>query len=260
MPASPEQAPSELPVLPYTDLPARWGVIAKCGQDGVRIIIPPVPSWRQLHRGFFIGAAVLGAIVVTISINVIRTGDVGVIPAIAIYGIGLFFVILAAANRLTRRLIFQVNSGELSLETVGGWSGRRRGVWPLRDVGEIKFNPSNKKLLLRITGRDLVEYFVSPDVRVTQWVAEQLARALREQPFTPTWPLASDVHDPADGARSPMRRSMLLALGVSMCAGGVLMMFFDLPWPVLGIYVLLFSAAPFGIALGTRPPKKYYWV
>jgi hypothetical protein len=51
-------------------------------------------------------------------------------------------------------------------------------TWPRASVGEIRLNATNGKLLIRITGRDMKEYFISSKRQVTQEVAQVLQEAM----------------------------------------------------------------------------------
>ena len=59
-PATPATAPApNVPLIPYADLPARWGVSIERSPTSVRVVVPPVPGWRHLHKGYVVAFAVL---------------------------------------------------------------------------------------------------------------------------------------------------------------------------------------------------------
>ena len=109
--------------------------------------------------------------------------------------------------------------------------------------------------MVRITGRDYVDIFVSPHREVTEWVARTIDDALRgtAQVDAPV----PDAPRAYDGARTRRSRVALMALGMFMITAGVTMLLQGFPWTVPGVYVLIFAAAPFGLAFGTRE-KEFY--
>ena len=181
-----------------------------------------------------------------------------------VYGGGLLWVILAAWYRLRRRIVFEVTQSTVSATHLWGRGAGRRVEWPRAKVSEIKLNSSNAKLIVRVTGVAFVELYLGPNRQLNVHVADVLSAALRE-------PLRAEVIDPAeplrgatpgatssqDGVRSRTTRRALLAAAAIMAAAGVVMMFLPLPFGPLGIYLVLFAAAPVGIAMGTQ--EKKFW-
>jgi hypothetical protein len=261
--ARPDLAPeSPPPLLPYADLPSRWGVCVERLPDGVRVVVPPVPNWRRLHAGFYVGGSVLALVVVGVAVAAVNTGDwLPMLPNGLLYGGGLLWVLLAARYRLRRRIAFEITRHTVSTTYLSGRSGSRRVEWPRARVSEIKLNSSNGKLIVRVTGVAFVELYLGPNRDLNAYVAQVLATALREPP--PAQPVI-DPAEPAPAAAPPPRgvrsralRRALLAVSVVMAAAGLVMMFLPLPAQPIGFYLLLFAGAPAGIALGTQD-KEFY--
>lgn len=258
MPSLEAAHPVSTDVLPYADLPARWGVVLIRSDDRLRIVVPPVPNWKLLGKAFYIPIAILTTMLAFMTFATIQRRDPGGVAAIISYAIPLFSLILVATHRLCRRLVLEIGPSEVSVSNLGSWLSTSRRAWPRGAIGEIKFNASNQCLMIRVSGQDLTDIYVSPHPEVTRWVAEQLDHALR-QPLLGPQPVLPMVHDPAHGARTRLSRNILVAVALAMLSVGIGLQFLGFPWAVLGIYLLIFSAAPIGIALGTQK-KDYYFL
>lgn len=259
--------PNPAPPLPYADLPSRWGICVDRSPGGVRVVVPPVPSWRQLHIGFFVGGGILALFVATGAFITFRTADRGPLVANSImYGAALLWVILAAWHRLRRRIVLEVTRSTVSATRLSPRGAGRRVEWPREKVAEIKHNPSNGKLVIRVAGVAFVELYLGPNRELNAHVADVLAAALREPPRAEATaaaagepPLGAAAGTPAavDGVHSRGGRRALLAVAALMAVAAVVMMFLPFPAGVIGGYLLLFAAAPVGIALGTQE-KDFY--
>jgi hypothetical protein len=262
MTAPPSTQPAASPaVVPYADLPARWGVSVVRSPGAVRVVVPPVPSWRHLGGGFHASIAVLSAIVVCWLYGCVvldRVPPDVLIPQVVTYTVPLAIVIAVAVMRLRRRIVVSVTGSLVGIGIMDRRGKGRWGSWPRRDVTEIKINPFNGKLLFRIKGGGLVERYLGPNAEVNRAVAETLAGALRDVPVAePTGAGDEWAVPPADPVAARRNRRLLLAGGVTMFVAGVIMFLMPFPIGVLGSYVLLGSVVPFGIAFGTRE-REYY--
>ena len=252
---------SVTPALPYADLPSRWGVSVERFADGIRVVVPPVPSWRQLHAGFFVGGSILAFFIAFTGFIAYQEKDPATLIGNGIlYGGGLLWVVLAARYRLRRRIVLEVARDTVSATHVSGRGNGRRVEWPRAKVAEIKLNPTNGKLIIRVAGTDFVELYLGPNVRLNAYVADLLATALHA-PVGPATAFGNDdaaaVRPGFDGVRSaPLRRVLVGVAGV-MAVAGIVLMFLPLPGPPLGMYLLIFASAPAGIALGTHERDFY---
>ena len=258
------------PLVAYADLPSRWAVSVERLADGVRVVVPPVPSWRRLGAGFFVGGAILAVFLAIIVAASYGAGEWAPLVFNGIpYGGGLLWVILAARYRLRRRIALEVTGATVSATYLTGRRGVRRMEWPREKVAEIKLNSSSGKLIVRVAGVAFVELYLGPNRELNAYVAETLAGALREplraRPVDPA-PEDDAAQAPADvgttgpsrdGVRSRTTRRWLLAAAAVMAVGGGSMMFFEPPLGPPGFYLLLFAAAPVGIAMGTQD-KDFY--
>jgi hypothetical protein len=253
---------SPAPPLPYADLPSRWGVTVERLPDGVRVVVPPVPGWRRLGAGFFVGGSILAVFLTIIVATSYSAGDWAALVINGIlYGGGLVWVVLAARYRLRRRVVLEVTRDTVAATHLSGGKPRRRVAWPRAKVLEIKLNSSNGKLIVRIAGADFVEMYLGPNRELNAYVAEVLAAALRE----PVRPASSDAGSESDtgtegsfdGVRSRAWRRVLLVIAGVMLTAGVVLMVVPVTAAPLGFYLLIFASAPAGIALGTRERAFY---
>ena len=182
-----------------------------------------------------------------------------------VYGCGLLWVVLAARHRLRRRVALEVSSRTVARTCLSGRGPGRRVEWPRTRVREIKFNSSNGKLIIRVTGVAFVEVYLGPNRELNRHVADILSAALRSPlPAEPVTAAEAARHLHADagetlhsGVRSRGLRRALLTLSILMAAAGLVMVFLPLPMHAIGFYVLIFAVAPAGIALGTQE-KDFY--
>jgi hypothetical protein len=129
----PRPAEPATPTLAYADLPSRWGITVEHLPDGVRVVVPPVPSWRRLHTGFFVGGTVLALFVALGAFMAWQTRDWA--PLVAngtIYGGGLLWVILAARHRLRRRVVLEVTGRTVARTYLSGRGAGHRVDWAPR--------------------------------------------------------------------------------------------------------------------------------
>jgi hypothetical protein len=263
MTASPPAQPgSASPALvPYADLPARWGVSVVRGPGFVTVSVPPVPSWRYLGGGFHASIAILSAIIVCwfyVGVVLRRAPPAAFIPQMVAFSIPLAIVIAVAVVRLRRRVVVSVTGALVALGVLDRRGTGRWASWPREKVLEIRVNPFNGNLLIRIESSDLVERYLSPNAEVNRAVAETLAAALRDVPIG----ASAGAEDELAARRvNPVatrtKRRLLLACGGVMFVAGIIM--FQMPFPIhaAGVYVLIGSIVPFGIVFGTQE-REYY--
>src|SRR5260221_3749615 len=171
---------STIPIFKYADPAARWGVSSQRRPQGLRVVVPPVPGWRYLPRWYSVAGTAMTIFTffpVTVAItNKLPIADV--LPPIIIYGCIALFIFTCALWRLHERTIIDVTHDELAIVLVGPWRQWRRTAWPRKQIADVKRNPSNGKLVIRITGHDFVEYFLSANPQVTQSVADEVSRSV----------------------------------------------------------------------------------
>jgi hypothetical protein len=96
-----------------------------------------------------------------------------------VYGIIGGLLLWKQVIQIWRRRVFEVTPAEVRVGYATGtrvvWIDR----WRRRAVGEVRLNRFTGDLLIRITGRDMKEYFISRDLQAAQRVADELDAALR---------------------------------------------------------------------------------
>jgi hypothetical protein len=140
----------------------------------------------------------------------------------------------------------------------------RRRSRPRSAVSEIRLDSNRAKLLVRVSGVAIVEFYLGPNPALNAFVATTLNDALQSPVIgaaaAPDHSSETSFDHPVDAPTKPASkryRRLLLSLAAVLVLAGAVMMFLPFPWPVIGIYVLLGSVAPVGIALGTQD-KEFY--
>ncbi|HEY7086772.1 MAG TPA: hypothetical protein VH518_01705 [Tepidisphaeraceae bacterium] len=247
--------------LAYAELPSRWGIALEREANVVRITIPPVPSWRLLPRAYFIFIPILALSAIGFFCGIWLSRDWSS-PAInaGIYGL-LLGILLLQAWRLTHdRLVFEVGPAFLSIAHMTRRGTTRRQLIPRTRVGEVKLNPSDGRLFIRVIGREFIELFVSPDRDVTRWIAKELSSAMSTIPISDARPV--EELDPATGPVPPLphgrtRSALLGATMLLVCAAAVVTFLFPRAAVMIWFAFLILAAVGVGIALGTQ--RKEYW-
>jgi hypothetical protein len=188
--------------LAYADLPARWGVSVERTAQSLRLVIPPVPHVKDLPRAYLIGTALLAAFVTFFAVIALTRSspalDDRALVSTVVYGSVLLLLIWHGWTRLSRRVALEVSASVLSIAHLArGGRVVSRTSWPRHQVGGAKYNPSSRKLTIRIIGINLVDVYVSPNRIVTEWVARVLDDALREIPVSTA---SAQVHCAASDA------------------------------------------------------------
>lgn len=253
---------SPVPVaLPYADLPARWGVTVERSPAGVRVTVPPV-RWNQLGRGWYVGIGVLVAVIVWIGVASLAAGEIAAFWGnAAIYGMALTCVVLVAVERLRRRIAFEVTADRFGFVFSNVRRAFRAASWPRDKVADVRLNPQNGKLLIRVTGIDLVELYLGPNRQVNTFVAETLAGALHETFATAAGddPASqSPAGPPSIGGPAGPARWLLLGAGAALLLLGLAILVYPWPYRPLAFYAMVAAGVPFGIVYGTQD-KDYYF-
>lgn len=245
------------PLLQYPDLPARWGIAIEEDRQRFRLVVPPVPGWRYLSRGYSIALAVAVALLAVHVIAGARMSGaewVTMIVPVAMDGAVIFAVLVMAVSRLCRWLTFEVSADRLRFVPRWSFGSASRADWARADVLEVKQNLSNGKLLMRTRGEDMLDIFISPNREVTAYVVARLNEAMGRTFEAGPREAVEPVRPPAS-ARA--RRGAMAAIYAASAV--VVVVWFV--WPTAGA-ILLFAgmaaAVPMGICMGTQ--KKDFWI
>jgi hypothetical protein len=153
----------------------------------LRLVVPPVPGVKDLPRGYVFGTAMLAAFVTFFAVMALfRPSAVARRPDRVLRFDGAVRIRpgAAAVARLDQAIASRRAGGE-RFHSVDRAPRARRPGRVIRELaatsgrrGEIQ--PLHGKLIIRIIGIDLVEVYVSPNRAVTEWVANVVDHALRE--------------------------------------------------------------------------------
>ena len=155
---------------------------------------------------------------------------------------------------MRQRAVLEVDGSAVRLTTFSPRRVIETRVWPRSHVAEARLNRSNGKLLLVITGRDLVDINVSPSHEVTEWVAREVDAALRSIPAAASSPMF-DADAPTPPMQPGAARTALVTIAVILSLAGVVLVAMFGP---VGLPLFLLAAFPAGLALGSQ--KKEFWM
>lgn len=256
--AAPAAALSAVPCIPYADAVTRAGMSCLVTPAGLRLLASPVPSWRHLSKGYWVTvplAAFAGLIAVQALGLMGGPTDPGLWPGAIEFGGAALVLAARAAWLLRHRLIVDVARDELAVSVVNLAGAGDRAAWPRRDVREIKLNPHNGKLLLRIAGRDLLEYAISHDPAAAHWAAETLREAVVNGTFAAPRGADAPVRPPASRRRLFSAAS---ALGFLVALAGVI---FLICGNGIGVLLIVLALVELAVASGLRygtQDKKFF--
>jgi hypothetical protein len=157
--------PRAVQTLPYADPIAQLGVTIHREAGVTTVTVPPPSGLRMLFSAHWVLIGFFG-------LRAYAAWDDGQIA------VGSTVICVGAFVHLVytfwRRRIFLVSDREVRFGRLKARGYIWEETWPRQAVGEIKVNAYNGKLLIRITGEDMKEYFISSNRDVTRQVAEVL--------------------------------------------------------------------------------------
>lgn len=245
--------------LPYADLPSRWGVTREQTPAGLWVVVPPVPSWRYLVKSHGWAVIPLGvAVTIAMTARVLRvpTWEPAVLTPVGLYSALFVVVSWHAWKRLRTRTVLRVTHDEVTIALVSPTGRSHTTAWPRRQVTDVKVNPFSGRLLVRAQGREMVEYKLSPNREVTDWVARVVHDAIVGGDFQPDTLAAGPAKPLTVPFTSGPARSVLSAAGTCLALAGALLLIIPGTRP-LGLLLMVVAAVPLGIVLGTQE-KEFY--
>jgi hypothetical protein len=248
------EAMPSAPTIPYATAPAACGVSVEQDAHHVRVIVPPISNWRMLGGTYMTVLVIIAAVVALHAATFVRDSSrdpQGVIPPLILWSIVLAGWLAYGVVKLHRWRIFTVTAARFSITTRIG-SGRGRTVsWPVGNIAHIKRVVASEHMLVRVIGRDWLEFAVSPDPAVTSFVADALDHALHAGLLPVPIPAAQSVKpvQPVHQA-SPATRAANIFLAVAFAA-------LCLVFPVV-MLIAVVASIPLGIWYGTRDREYYF--
>jgi hypothetical protein len=242
--------------LAYADPPSRWGVTVDHCSDGLRVVVPPVPSWRYLHPGY-----ALGLITFAIGVMLLATvwkGDLAALPGAATYLFASSAILMRALYRLCSRTVIDVTRNDLSITPIAIFKYFTSATWPRAAIGEIKVNLNNGKMLVRITGKNMFEFYISPSRQAT----DLAVAAVREAVFRGNFEPVVEPQALARSGRQHNRTTLTPSVGIALSLVAVGAMLVLIPgMAALGCTVvtiaLIFTMVAAGISYGTQENKMF---
>jgi hypothetical protein len=162
--------------LSYADPAAQLGIVIQRDGSGLRVIVPRPRGLRMLLTGHWVVFLVFGT-------RVVAAWDDGKLEVFS-----AMICVVAFGHMvytIWRRRVFLVSGSEVRFGYLRPGGDIWEEAWPRESIGEIKMNPYSGKLLIRVTGKDMREYFVSSNRMVTQRVADVLSSELGRPAATP---------------------------------------------------------------------------
>jgi hypothetical protein len=246
---------SPAPVLPYADGVSDDGVAVVRYPDLLRVIVPPVRRLRDLGKGYLFGAIYLLYALVGTTAPIVfnRQRWSGDYFNAAFYAVASLLFALFAAERLRRRLVFEVTHSHFNL-VFHGLLGTQRRTWPLTAIREARLNQFTKQLIV-IRGEGALEIYLGFDAAANQRVADELSAAIVNPPEPSDMP-AQRRSTPAPVVSNRLVATRRICMGISL-AIIVLAIWAMMQVGIVAYPLLFFAAVPLGIAFGTQE-KEYY--
>lgn len=170
-------------VLPYADLPSRWGIVLDRTPERLLIVIPLAHRWRspEVVIPLIIAAAFFSAALYLLLVTALPRLLAGQLATT-----GLFIGVAAGMYLWKSRkpVIIELTSSELIFRNAPfsrheGQSHVQRDLFlPREGIYDVKYVAHSGHLVIRIRGRELIETRPLPDPRLLQWLATELRAAL----------------------------------------------------------------------------------
>lgn len=251
----------DAPVISYPQTLTRWGVTYEKSDSHLSITVAPVPGWRHLPRGFPIGAAGLLGIIATYTFFLLQSPpprNYWFLIGIGQFTLPLIILLGTAWRRLKTRITITVTPSTFRIARSVRSGKPSETTWRREEIGAVRYNVTDQQIAIWITGKDIVDLFVSVNSEVTKWIACELDAAVKDLPLAvapqgaPVPISVTDVLAPLPRGRA---RSALIAIAIVLIllAGAAVFT----PYPAISIALLLVAAMLLGIALGSQ--KKEAW-
>jgi hypothetical protein len=149
------------PTLQYADPPSRWGITLQRHPGGLRVVVPPVPSWWHLPKAYLAVVLIGGGLAAFFSFQAIGIGSAPqptMLLDAGLYGFVALAAVAHAILRLRHRVVLDVTRDTFALAFVNRSGRGRRAVWKRCEVRDVKLNGFNGKLLIRIADQDFIEF------------------------------------------------------------------------------------------------------
>ena len=173
--------PCSAGVLPYVDWQTRHHITYELRPHGASFLLPPPPWWARMD---VLAPLMLAGLVF---LNPVGWRAVGLRDPLALVSTGLWIVGMAVlalhAYHRRRAVLIELSGDTLRLQHVRPLLHRSAAteetiVIPRQIISDIRFVPWSKALVIRASGREMIEIQPSRHANVLEWVAQELRRAM----------------------------------------------------------------------------------
>jgi hypothetical protein len=176
------------PLIPYAKLETRAGVSVIEEPSFTCVIAPPLRGWRIFaHPRWWGGAFCLYSLVIGV-FAIVQHREFGALFGVVFWTVIGTLCLRGQIAQIGRRRIFEVTPSEVRV----GYVVRNRiswiEHWRRSAIGEIRTNFVTGDLLIRVTGQDLKDYFISRDRLAVERIAAALNAALLKFSSPPPMP------------------------------------------------------------------------
>lgn len=247
------------PILNYEDAGPSEQTIFRQEPGFYQVSVPRISRWRDVGKGYLIAAGFFTyQFVVSLHDVVARpsraVGDEWIMPVIFL--LPVLVVLGLAWKRYRTRYVFEVTRDALAVRRYVGQRECSSCFYRRDLIRSIRKMMGDRKLVISVTGHDLIELFISADVDLVTRVAEALDAAVkkdleavdRNSPAT-----ISDVGRPVSDATR--NRNLLILVCVGAACGTAAA---ALTTIMTGVIVFLAIAMTAGIFMGSQ--KKDTWL
>lgn len=237
------------PILGYATAPVDALVVEQDAHH-LRLTVPPARHWRTLPKGYrrsLIALSLWMFWVFTQLFAVPKDERVAVLGPIFIIGFIILLILLAAFLRLQTWFTFIITADDFFLHRRLGRLTRSVTRWPRSSLLEVRHNPLENRLILRLHDQDPL------DLRVSQFpeVTAQVARHLQEARTAPLQPSPAPTA-PVQAATATSLHVITFVVVAYLLFTVLLFVKFP-PAGVVALYVgPMILAIPLGIWLGTQ--------
>jgi hypothetical protein len=240
-------------ILAYDRSQNREGVSIDAREGFFQVITPRLGSWRALSKWWSIAVVFLSFYTVLPFVGAIirrrpmSFDEIGItVEFTALLGM----VLTCAFIQLNRRYVFEITPDRFMITRITFAHIRRRWDYPRRAIIDIHASADAGKLIIRVTGCQMIDLLLSGDRVLAEQVAEALNRGLRE---TSALMSRDALVHPTEF--SPLARQVLIGISAGLACISI----------ILGIAVhpaaifppLIAAIIPLGLAMGIQ--EKKFW-
>jgi hypothetical protein len=249
--------------LPYAASLVRDRVSVERGTNYLRVISPPMGSWRDLPWGYWVAGAFFGLYAIGAFFRSITSASAddrnGALAAVASFGGALLVVCAFAYDRVRRSYVFELTDRTFALTRLSPWGPLTARIWRRDAIGAIAAVYPPGMIMIQVIGSERILLRIATE----RAPAEIVAGELREGLAAPVVPAPRPQNLPPGEIQPPqalprgMERTALLVTAFALAGFGVVIgiVFTNV---YIAMIPIILAGIPAGMALGTQK-KDYYW-